>query len=210
MLEAESSSSDSSLDADSSSEIFSSDSDSESDSSDDSRDRRSYRRSSTPPVNTDGIPPGADEMTVGRHLHRPITVVTRHGVDAMTAGRHLHLALAETTVEVVMGVIVAGHHPPPGGIVGTATRSQGHHLVRVRVLRHAERAHETGTVLVIMTAEGMIHGTNTGIAGVDEDVYPLGISTLRVLVVPFCLLSSPVLMKVLTYPTFERSFNCVI
>ena len=151
-------------------------------------------------------------MTVGRHLHRPrpITVVTRHGADAMTAGLHLHLALAETTVEVVMGIIVASHHPPPGGIVGTATRSQGHHLVRVRVLRHAERAHETGTVLVIMTAEGMIPGTDTGIAGVDEDVYPLGISTLRVLVVPFCLISSPVLLKVLTCPTFERSFNCVI
>ena len=49
MLEAESSSSDSSSDANSSSEDSLSDSDSESDASDDFRDRRSYRRSSTPP-----------------------------------------------------------------------------------------------------------------------------------------------------------------
>ena len=188
MLEAESSSSDSSPDADSSSEDTSSDSDGESDSSDDSPDRRSYRHSSTPPVNTDGIPPGADEVTVGRHLHHPITVATRHGADVMTAGRHLHLALAETTVEVVMGVIVAGHHPPPGGIVGAATRSRGRHHVRVRVLRHAERTHGTGTVLVITTAEEMIHETGTGIADVDEDVYSLEGSPLRVRVVPFCLI----------------------
>jgi len=67
-------------------------------------------------VNTGGIPPVADEMRVGRHLHRPVTVRTRHGGDAMTAGRHLHLGLAETTidgttVEVVTGVIVVSHHP---------------------------------------------------------------------------------------------------
>jgi len=49
MLEAESSSSDSSSDADSSSKDSLSDSDSESDVSDNSRDRRLYRRSSTPP-----------------------------------------------------------------------------------------------------------------------------------------------------------------
>jgi len=147
-------------------------------------------------VNTGRIPLVADEMTVGRRLHRLVTVVTRHGADAMTAGPHLHLGLAETTidgptVEVVTGVIVASHHPPPGGLVGAATRSRGRHLVRVRVLRHAERAHGTGTVLVITTAEEMIHGTDTGIVGVDEDVYSSGVSTLRVRVMPFCLMSSP-------------------
>jgi len=138
-------------------------------------------------------------MTVGRHLHRPlhrpVTVVTRHDADAMTAGPRRHLALADTTidaptVDVVTGVIAASHHPPPGGIVGAATRSRGRHLVRVRVLRHAERAHGTGTVLVITTAEEMTHGTDTGIVGVDEDVYSSGVSTLRVRVVPFCLMSS--------------------
>jgi hypothetical protein len=117
----------------------------------------------------------------------------------MIAGRHLHLGLAETTidgatVEVVTGIIVASHHPPPpGGIVGAATRSRGRHLVRVRVLRHAERAHGTGTVLVISIAEEMIHETNTGIAGVDEDegVYSLGIFSLRVRVVSCLICLSP-------------------
>ena len=147
-------------------------------------------------VNTGGIPLVAVEMTVGRRLHRPVTVVTRYGADAMTAGPHLHLGLAETTidaptVEVVTGVIAASHHPPPGGIVGAATRSRGRHLVRVRVLRHAERAHGTETVLVITTAEEMIHGTDIGIVGVDEDVYSSGVSTLHVRVVPFCLMASP-------------------
>ena len=55
------------------------------------------------------------------------------------------------------------------------------------VLRHAERTLGTGTILGITTAEEMIHGADTGIAGVDEDVYSLGVS-LRVRVVPFCLL----------------------
>jgi len=126
-------------------------------------------------VNTGGIPLVADEMAVGRRLHRLVTVVTRHGADAMIAGRHLHLGLAEMTigaptVEVVTGVIVASHHPPPGGIAGAATRYRGPHLVRVRVLRHAERAHGTGTVLVNPTAEEMVHGTDTGTAGVDENM----------------------------------------
>jgi hypothetical protein len=70
-------------------------------------------------VNTDGISPAADEMTVGRHLHCLATVGTRHTADAMIAGRHLHLALAETavdatTVEVVTAVIVASHYSPVG------------------------------------------------------------------------------------------------
>jgi len=135
----------------------------------------------------------ADEMTVGRHPHRLVTVVTRHDADTMTASLHRHLSLAETTidaptVEVVTVVIVASHHPLLGGIVGAATRSRGRHLVRVRVLRHAERAHETGTILVITTGEEIIHGTDTGIVGVDEDVYSLGVSTSGVRVVSFCLI----------------------
>src|SRR5712691_952482 len=84
------------------------------------------------PVNTGGIPPAADEMPVGRHLHRLASVGTRHAADAMTAGPHRHLALAETTidgttVEVVTAVIVA-RRPPPGGTVAAATRSRGRHL----------------------------------------------------------------------------------
>ena len=38
----------------------------------------------------------------------------------------------------------------------------------VYVLRHAERVHGTGTVLVITTAEEMVHETDTGTAGVNE------------------------------------------
>ena len=148
------------------------------------------------PVNTGGIHPAADEMTVERHLHHLVTVGTRHGADATIAGRRLHLALAETTidgmtVEVVTAVIVASRRPLlPGGIVGAATRSRGRHLVRVRVLRHAERTHGTGTVLVITTAEEMIHGTGTGIAAVDEDedLYSWRVSALRVRVMCFCLI----------------------
>jgi len=50
-------------------------------------------------VNTGGIPLVAVEMTVGRHLHRPVTVVTRHDADAMTAGPRRHLTLANTTID---------------------------------------------------------------------------------------------------------------
>ena len=116
------------------------------------------------PVNTGRIHPAADEMTVGRHLHRPVTARTRHGADTMIAGRYLHLALAETTtVEVVTAVLVASHHlPPPGSIAGAAIRSRGRHLVIVGVLRHAERTHGTETVLVYTIAEELIHETDTG------------------------------------------------
>ena len=115
MSKAESSSSDSSSDAsdtDSSSDISSSDSDRESNSLDDPRDRRSHRRSSTPPYRRD--PPVADKMTVGSRHYRPVTVGSRHAADGMIAGPHRHLTLAETTVhatmiEVVTAVIVAIH-----------------------------------------------------------------------------------------------------
>ena len=75
-----------------------------------------------------------------------------------------------TTVEAVTTVMVASH-PLPGGIVGAASRSRGRHLVdtNIRVLRNAERAHGTGAVLVIMTADEVIDGTDTRIAAVGED-----------------------------------------
>jgi len=65
-------------------------------------------------MNTGGILPAVDEMTARRHLHRPVTVRTRHAADAMIAGPHRDLALAETTIdasstEVVKAVIVASH-----------------------------------------------------------------------------------------------------
>jgi len=68
------------------------------------------------------------------------------------------------------------------------TQYQGHYLVRVHALRHTKRAHRTGTVLVITTAEEMIHRTDTGIAGIDDDVYSLGVSTSGVHVVLFWLI----------------------
>ena len=67
------------------------------------------------PINTGGIPLIADEVTVGRHLHRLVTVGTCHGADVMTASPHRHLSLAETmisphTVEVVTD---RRESPPP-------------------------------------------------------------------------------------------------
>ena len=81
------------------------------------------------------------------------------------------------TIEVVTAVIVASHHPTLWAVsLGAATRSRRRHLVIARVLHHGERAYGAGTVLEITNAEGMIHGTDTGIAGVDEDVYSLEVS----------------------------------
>ena len=161
-------------------------------------------------INTGETPLVADEMTVGRRLHRLLTAGTRHAADAMTAGPHRYLGLAEmtidgTTLKVVTGVIVANRHPSPGGIVGAATRFRGRHLVSV--LRHTERADRTRTVLVITTAEDMIHGTDTGITAVGEYVYH------RLLYVSASCHSElrvyPVFLKVLL--TGERSStHCVI
>ena len=133
MLEVESSSSDGQSKSDSSSENSSSDSGCEPDSSDDSRGRRPYRRSSTfRPVNTGGIPPGTDTTS------SPSGLATARA--QMIAGRHLHVGIASTTIEVITAPIVASRHPLPGVIVGAATRSRGHHLDRVCVLRYAESA----------------------------------------------------------------------
>jgi hypothetical protein len=93
----------------------------------------------------------------------------------MITGPRRRVSLAEmpiyaTTVEVLTTVIAASH-PLLGGIAGAATRPRGRHLVSVRVLRsNAERAHGTGAVLVITTAEETIDGTDTGIAAVGENV----------------------------------------
>lgn len=91
--------------------------------------------------------------------------------DEMTAGRRLHR------------LATVASRPPPGGIVGAATRYRGRHLasvtnVIVSVLHRGERAHGTGTgtVLVITIAEEMIHGTDTGTTDVHERVYSLGVS----------------------------------
>jgi len=69
------------------------------------------------PINTGGIPLVADEVTVGRHLHRLVTVGTRHGADAMTASLHRHLSLAETTIGPHTVEVVTDRHesPPPAG-----------------------------------------------------------------------------------------------
>ena len=119
------------------------------------------------PVNTGGIPPGADVMTVELYLHRLVTIGTRHCTGRMMAGRHFHLGLAETmidgtTVEVAAVAIVASRHPPPGFIVGAATRSRGRHLVRVRVHRYAERVHGTGTVLGLRPQKRLFTGQIQG------------------------------------------------
>ena len=207
MLEAEPSSPDSPSDTDLSSEISSSDSVSESDSSDDSRDGCSYRRSSMPPRQhrRDSPRGGRDDSQTPSLLRRK----TRHAADAMIAGPHCHLALVETmidvtTVEVVTSVIVASHSPP-GGIVGAATRSRGRRLERVTnvnmsVLRYAKRAHWTGTVLVVTTAEEMVHRTDTWIVGVDEDVNSLGVSTLRVRMVSMSCMYITVILKIPPHP----------
>jgi len=72
-------------------------------------------------MNTSGILPAVDEMTAGRHLHRPVTVGTRRAADAMIAGPHRDLALAvdARTAEVVTAVIVASH---PSWVVSSAQR----------------------------------------------------------------------------------------
>ena len=69
------------------------------------------------PINTGGIPLVADEVTVGRHLHRLITVGTRHGADAMTASPHRHLSLTEMTISPHTVEVVTDHResPPPTG-----------------------------------------------------------------------------------------------
>jgi hypothetical protein len=148
------------------------------------------------------IPYAAGETTVGCQIHHPATVGTRHGAGAMIAGPHRRVSLAETpiyatTVEVLTAVIAA-RQPLLGGIAGAATRPRGRHLVSVRVPRsNAVRAHGTGAVLVITTAEEMIDGTDTGIAAVGENVWSLGVSFThprRVLlsyVMSHCILENP-------------------
>jgi hypothetical protein len=153
------------------------------------------------PVITGGIPPAVGEMTVGHHLHRPVTVGIRRRrrhAGAMTAGRHRHhLVHAGTTIDAttpaaVMAEIAGTRRPSDIVIVSAATRSRGLlHLVdatsvTVSVLRLVERI-GTGTriVLVIMTAKGTIRGTGIGIADGDEGIHSSRLSTLLVYLVSF-------------------------
>ena len=117
------------------------------------QDSRDHCSDSSLPVIIGRIPHATSEATARHQLPRTVTVGTRHSADGMVAGPHLHLGLSETTIEVVTGVIVANHRPPPGGIVGAATRFRRRHVVsatnvNMSVLRHAERANGTGTILV--------------------------------------------------------------
>jgi hypothetical protein len=134
-----------------------------------------------------GIHCDVDEMTVVYHSNRPVPFGTRRAAGEMIAGRHrrLHLALAETTISVIMtagaGMAeIVGN--PRSGIVAAATlsRSRGLRLVdatsvnaNASVPRLVERADETGigTVLVITNAEGMIHGTDTCLKHVHSCIY---------------------------------------
>lgn len=139
--------------------------------------------------------PAVGEMTVGHHPHHVSPVGTRlPTAGVMTAGRHRHhLALAGMTVDAMMIDVAAMVEivvSPLRGIVDAATRFRGAHLVLVDVTsvsvrrRHVGRAVGTGTgtvigtahvhVLVIMTAEEMIRGKNTGIAAADTNDHVMG------------------------------------
>ena len=129
--------------------------------------------------------PAVGEMTVGHHPHHVTLVGTRlPTAGVMTAGHHRrhHLAIAGMMIAVAaMAEIVVS---PLHGIVDAATRVRGV-LVLVDVMnvsvlrRHVERAVEsrtgTGTVIgtahvlvpVIMSAEEMIRGRDTGTADAD-------------------------------------------
>ena len=140
--------------------------------------------------------PTAGVMTV---VHRPyhVTLVgTRlHTAGVLTAGRHrLHLALAGMMINAATMVEIAVSRLR--GIVDAVTRFRGVHLVFVDVMNanvhrhHVERVVESGTaigtahlhVLVIMTAEEMVRGRDTGITAADTNnhviVHLLSVSTL--------------------------------
>jgi hypothetical protein len=134
--------------------------------------------------------PAVGEMTVGHHPHHVTPVGTRlPTAGVMTAGRHRHhLALAGTTINAMMIDVAAMVEivvSPLRGIFDAATRFRKVHLVLVDVTsvsvhrRHVETAVESGSgivirtahvlVLVIMTAEEMFRGKDTGIAGVETN-----------------------------------------
>ena len=136
-----------------------------------------------------------DEMRIGCYRRHLLSIGTRHCPGTMIAGRHLHLGLAETTidgttVEVATAVLVASRHlPPPGGIVGAATRSRGRHLVaRSRSPPRRENARDRDYSRDYDRSREMIDGTDAGIAGVDEVVHSLEASALRVCIVSLCFI----------------------
>jgi hypothetical protein len=141
--------------------------------------------------------PAVGEMTVGRHPHHVTFVGTRLPTAGVTtAGHHPHhLALAGMMVDAItidVAAMVEIVVSPLRGIVDAATRFRGVHLVLVDVTsvsvhrRHVERAVESGSgtvigtahvlvlVLVIMTAEEMIRGRDTGIADADKNDHVMG------------------------------------
>ena len=146
--------------------------------------------------------PTAGVMTV---VHRPyhVTLVgTRlHTAGVLTAGRHrLHLALVGMMIGAMMMInavaMVEIAVSRLRGIVDAVTRFRGVHLAFVDVMNanvhrhHVERVVESGTaigtahlhVLVIMTAEEMVRGRDTGITAADTNnhviVHLLSVSTL--------------------------------
>ena len=143
--------------------------------------------------------PAACEMTVGHHPHHVTLVGTRLPIaGVMTAGPHPHhLALAGITIDAMMKNVAAMVETvvsPLRGIVDAVTRFRGAHPVLVDVTsvsvhrRHVERAVEIGSgsgtvigtahvhvhILVIMTAEEMIRGRDTGIADADINEHVMG------------------------------------
>jgi len=137
--------------------------------------------------------PAVGEMTVGHHPRHVTLVGTRlPAAGVMTAGRHRHhLDLEGMTIDAMMIDVAAMVEivvSPLCGIVDAATRFRGVLLVLVDVTsvsvhrRHVERAVESGIgigtahvlVLVIMTAEEMIRGRDTGIADADTNDYVMG------------------------------------
>jgi hypothetical protein len=100
--------------------------------------------------------PAVGEMTVGHHPHHVTLIGTRlPTAGQMTAARHRHhLAFAGMTIDVAAMVVIVVS--PMHGIVDAATRFRGVHLVLVDVTsvsvhhRH-ERAVESGSGTVIGT-----------------------------------------------------------
>ena len=87
----------------------------------------------------------------------------------MIAGPHRHLALAVTTIDAMTAAIVA-NHPQQGNIAIAAIWSLARHLTGV--LRHARRdsTRDRAVLVVITTTDEVIHGSDTGIATVGQDV----------------------------------------
>lgn len=128
--------------------------------------------------------PTAGVMTVGHHRHHVTLVETRPSTaGVMTTGRHRHhLALIGMAIDAMIIDVVAMAEiavSPLRVIVDAATRFRGVHvLVDVMSMsvhrRHVERAAESETGTLIMTAEKMVRGRDTGIADADTNDHVTG------------------------------------